>query len=148
MLKFIYITIIYIKTDAYTIKMTDKSTVLKTFNAHFFEFLDDIIRIFPENNDIATARKSFDTIKRANPTIIIKVWGNYVYTPYKEVIDQGNIDFFFDKDYGSDLGSITNGKEVMRIIDTLRDPLRSMDVVNKQHSAKYLLNLSKLSALY
>ena len=148
MLKFIYITIIYIKTDAYTIKMTDKSTVLKTFNAHFFEFLDDIIRIFPENNDIATARKSFDTIKRANPTIIIKVWGNYVYTPYKEVIDQGNIDFFFDKDYGSDLGSITNGKEVMRIIDTLRDPLRSMDVVNKQHSAKYLLILSKLSALY
>ena len=128
--------------------MTDKSTVLKTFNAHFFEFLDDIIRIFPENNDIATARKSFDTIKRANPTIIIKVWGNYVYTPYKEVIDQGNIDFFFDKDYGSDLGSITNGKEVMRIIDTLRDPLRSMDVVNKQHSAKYLLILSKLSALY
>lgn len=128
--------------------MTDKSTVLKTFNAHFFEFLDDIIRIFPENNDIATARKSFDTIKRANPTIIIKVWGNYVYTPYKEVIDQGNIDFFFDKDYGSDLGSIANGKEVMRIIDTLRDPLRSMDVVNKQHSAKYLLNLSKLSALY
>ena len=148
MLKFIYITIIYIKTKAYTIKMADKSTILKTFNAHFFEFLDDIIRIFPENNDIATARKSFETVKRANPTIIIKVWSKHVYTPYKEVIDQGNIEFFFEKDYGADLGAAANGKEVMRIVDTLREPLRSMDAVNKEHSAKYLINLSKLSALY
>lgn len=128
--------------------MTDKSTIIKTFNAHFFEFLDDIIRIFPENNDIATARKSFETVKKANPTIIIKVWSKHVYFPYKEVIDQGNIDFFFEKDYGSELGSISNGKEVMRIIDTLRKPLRSMDAVNKDHSAKYLINLSKLSSLY
>lgn len=128
--------------------MGDKSTILKTFNAHFFEFLDDIIRIFPENNDIATARKSFETVKKANPTIIIKVWSKHVYFPYKEVIDQGNINFFFEKDYGSELGSVTNGKEVLRIIDTLRDPLRSMDAVNKEHSAKYLINLSKLSALY
>jgi len=128
--------------------MADKSTILKTFNAHFFEFLDDIICIFPENNDIATARKSFETVKKANPTIIIKVWSKYVYAPYKGVIEQGNIDFFFEKDYNSDLGSISNGKEVMRIIDTLRDPLRSMDTVNKSHSAKYLINLSKLSSLY
>lgn len=128
--------------------MADKSTILKTFNAHFFEFLDDIIRIFPENNDIATARKSFETVKKANPTIIIKVWNKYVYAPYKDIIEQGNIEFFFEKDYNSDLGSISNGKEVMRIIDTLRDPLRSMDTVNKSHSAKYLINLSKLSSLY
>ena len=102
--------------------MADKSTILKTFNAHFFEFLDDIIRIFPENNDIATARKSFETVKRANPTIIIKVWSKHVYTPYKEVIDQGNIEFFFEKDYGADLGAAANGKEVLRIVDTLREP--------------------------
>jgi hypothetical protein len=40
--------------------MSDKSTILKTFNTHFFDFLDDIISIFPENTDIKTARKSFD----------------------------------------------------------------------------------------
>ena len=72
----------------------------------------------------------------------------YVYAPYKDIIEQGNIEFFFEKDYNSDLGSISNGKEVIRIIDTLRDPLRSMDTVNKSHSAKYLINLSKLSSLY
>jgi hypothetical protein len=128
--------------------MTDKSNILKTFNAHFFEFLDDIVRIFPENTDIATARKSFETIKKANPTIILKVWHKHVYSQYKEVIDQGKVEFFFEKDYGDDLGAVSGGKDVMRIIDTLREPLRSMNDANKQHTAKYLLNLSKLSSLY
>jgi hypothetical protein len=128
--------------------MTDKSNILKTFNAHFIDFLDDIIRIFPENNDIVTARKSFETLKKANPTIILKVWHKHVYSQYKEVIDQGNVDFFFEKDYGNDLGGLSSAKDVMRVIDTLREPLRTMDTTNKQHTAKYLINLSKLSALY
>ena len=54
--------------------MSDKSTLLKTFNTQFFAFLDDIIGILPENKDIAAARKSFFMIKTANASLIIKVW--------------------------------------------------------------------------
>lgn len=128
--------------------MTDKSTILKTFNTHFFDFLDDIIGIFPENTDIATAKKSFETIKRANPTAILKVWSQYVYSPYKTVIDAGNIEFFFEKDYGSDLNLLANSGEIMKIIDVIREPVRSMSETNKAHSMKYIQNLSKLSMLY
>lgn len=128
--------------------MTDKSTILKTFNTHFFDFLDDIIGIFPENTDIATAKKSFETIKRANPTAILKVWSQYVYSPYKAVIDAGNIEFFFEKDYGSDLNLLANSGEIMKIIDVIREPVRSMSETNKAHSMKYIQNLSKLSMLY
>ena len=42
----------------------DKSTVLKAFNNHFFEFIDDIIGIFPENNDIKTTKTFFEMTKR------------------------------------------------------------------------------------
>ena len=122
--------------------MTDKSIVLKTFNLQFFEFLNDILRIFPENTDIATAKKSFETIKRANPTAILKVWSNYVYTPYRDVIDAGNIDFFFEKDYGSDLNSLANSSEIMKTIDILREPIRQMSETNKSHSMKYIQVLS------
>lgn len=128
--------------------MSDKSTILKTFNVHFFEFLDDILRIFPENTDIATARKSFDTIKKANPTAILKAWSKFVYTPYKQVIDEGNINFFFDKDYGSDLNTLANSGEIMKMIDLMREPVRQMSDTNKAHSMKYIQNLSKLSAAY
>ena len=128
--------------------MSDKSSILKTFNTQFFAFLDDIIRIFPDNIDIATARKSFEAIKRANPTIIIKVWKSNVYSTYKASIDNGDIEFFINKDYAADLNSVANSQEVMSVIDTLRAPIREMDSVNKSHTMKYIQVLSKLSELY
>ena len=126
----------------------DKSTLLKTFNTQFFALLDDILRIFPDNVEIAAGRKSFETIKRANPTIIIKVWLTHVYTPYLQSINDGDIEYFINKDYGSDLNSMSNVQDVMKMIDTIREPIRSMDDVNKGHTIKYIQVLSKLSELY
>jgi hypothetical protein len=126
----------------------DKSTLLKTFNTQFFALLDDILRIFPDNVDIAAGRKSFETIKRANPTIITKVWLTHVYTPYRQSINAGDIEYFINKDYGSDLNSVSNVQDVMKMIDTIREPIRSMDDVNKGHTIKYIQVLSKLSELY
>lgn len=128
--------------------MTDKSTILKAFNNHFFDFLADIICVFPDNQDLAVAKTSFETIKRANPTIILKAWKTYVYTPYKDVIDGGDITYFLEKDYSSDLSILANSAEIMKIIDKLRQPIKEMDAVNKEHSIKYIQNLSKLSMLY
>lgn len=128
--------------------MSDKKTLLRTFNAHLFEFLDDIIRIFPDNLDIQTAKTSFLAIKQANPTIIIKTWVQHIYMPYKDTIDSGNIDFFFNKDYSEDLASIANAKEVLKVVDTLRGPVSSMTDQQKQFTMEYLQNLSKLSVLY
>ena len=128
--------------------MSDKSTILKTFNTHFFDFLDDIISIFPENTDIKTARKSFDNIKKLNPSIIIKVWHSYVYMPYSEVIDNGNIEFFFEKDYKVDLQTVANSGEIIKMIDVMRGPMKEMTPTNKAHSTKYVQNLSKLSKIY
>jgi hypothetical protein len=128
--------------------MSDKSTILRTFNTHFFEFIDDISNIFPNNTDLLTARKSFDTIKKANPTIILKSWNSFVYSPYIDKIEAGNINFFFEKNYESDLNHLANGGEVMKIIDSFRDPVKNMSDVNKGYTMKYIQNLSKLSVLY
>jgi hypothetical protein len=128
--------------------MSEKSTLSKTFNNQFFSFWDDIIMIFPENLDLVSSRKAFETIKRANPTLIIKIWYKSVYLTYKTEIDMGDIDFFFNKDYSSDLENVSGSKEVMRIIDTMREPIRTMDSVNKEHTAKYIQIMSKLSEVY
>ena len=128
--------------------MADKSTILKTFNNHFFEFLDDLLMIFPECKELVTARKSLDTIKRLNPSTILKAWLNCVYTPYKELIDNGNMDFFLEKDYGSDLATMSNSNEILKVIDLMRERVRTMTPTNKDHSMKYMQNLSKLAVLY
>jgi hypothetical protein len=128
--------------------MADKSTLLRTFNNHLFEFLDDIIRIFPDNLEMQTAKTSFQTIKRANPTAIVKVWFSYVYMPYREIIDRGDIQFFFQKDYSEDLSILQNSGEIIKIIDTLREPVSNMSEIERAFTMKYLQNLSKLSMMY
>ena len=128
--------------------MTDKTTLLRAFNTHFFEFLDDLLRVFPNNKEISYAKTSFETIKRANPTAIVKSWYNFVFLQYKDVIDNGNITFFIDKDYGSDISHLNKSEEIMKMIDNIRRPIREMDETNKTHALKYIQNLCKLSDLY
>jgi hypothetical protein len=128
--------------------MTDKSTLLRAFNTHMSDFLSDIISIYPENTDIVQARTTLDTVKKANPSLVVKAWFKHVYMPYKDVIDSGNINFFFEKDYSQDVQSLANAADIMKMIDKLRGPIKGMDDTNKEHCAKYIQNLSKISALY
>ena len=128
--------------------MADKSSIIKAFNTHFFSFVDDIISIFPENTDIRSTKTAFELFRKANPTSILKAWHIFVYTPYHEVIERGEIDFFFDKDYKEDLVYMSNANEIMKIIDTLRNPVKEMSDINKAHSMKYIQNLASLSNMY
>jgi hypothetical protein len=128
--------------------MSEKSTIMKAFNTHFFEFIDDILRIFPNNEDLLGAKKSFELIKRANPTAILKSWFAFVYSPYISEIEAGNISFFFEKNYADDLSTLANGGEIMKTIDSFRKPVSEMSDVNKAHTMKYIQNLSKLSVVY
>jgi hypothetical protein len=126
----------------------DKSSILKAFNTLFFDFIDDIIGIFPENQDIRVSKDFFTNVKRANPTALLKAWSTYVYIPYAEIINSGNIDFFFEKNYEDDLTILSNAKDIMKAIDTIREPVRNMSEVNKSHSMKYIQKLSTLSTMY
>ena len=128
--------------------MSDKSTLSRAFNQHLCEFLDDIGRIVPDSSDITTAKTSFETIKKANPSLLVKAWQQKVYTPYKDIIDSGNITFFVEKDYSSDLRSVSNSDNIMKMIDKIRDPIRNMNDINKEHCLKYIQNLSKISTAY
>ena len=79
--------------------MADTSTILRGFNNHLFEFLDDIISIFPENSDLKTAKTFFEFTKKGNVTILIKMWHEFVYKPYGVLLEQGELEHFITKDY-------------------------------------------------
>jgi hypothetical protein len=128
--------------------MSDKSTVLRGFNNLLFEFLDDIISIFPDNMDIKDIRTAFEFFKKANPTSIIKAWHHFVYQPYKDVIEQGDLSFFCEKDYSSDLSYMSNADDIMKAIDKIRNPVKQMNPANKATAMKYVNNLCKLSNVY
>ena len=130
--------------------MTDKSFIVKTFNVHFFEFFEDILKILPDNMNIKTALRSFKTISDLNKTILIKCWHKFVYSIYTDVINTGDITFFFEKDYLTDVSHLANSGAIMDIINSIRQPVKDAceNPVNKQHVITYIQNLSKLSIAY
>jgi hypothetical protein len=128
--------------------MADKTSLNRAFNNHLFEFIDDIVAIYPDNEDIASSHTTFSTIRRANPTALIKAWQSFVYAPYKSEIDAGDIEFFFKKDYSSDLGGVRNGNEIIKVIDKIRGPVQAMNAENRQHCMTYIQNLSRVADAY
>jgi hypothetical protein len=126
-----------------------KSILLKSFHTQLFDFLDDIISIMPDNKELLKSKLYFTTLKQANPTLIIKIWYQYIFIPYRKMIEDGNIDFFLEKDYTEDLQYIPYAADVLRIIDTsIRNPIKEMNVENKDKCAKYIQLISKISEVY
>ena len=123
------------------------SSILKAFCNHLIEFLDDVIRIFPENLDIRTGKTFIESIKRVNPRRLIVLWKECVLDLYEEQINEGNLDFFINKNYTSDLGenSTDKGKQ---IIEDLRFLVKGASLESQEKAMKYIQNLTKLCKLY
>ena len=128
--------------------MADKSTVLRAFNTHLVEFLDDIISIIPGNVGLITTKNSLEIYKKANPALLIKIWYSYVYMPYAEIIEKGDLDFFITKDYSEELSYLHDSNHILNAIDTLRGQIKEMSETNRNHSLEYIRNLCKLSNMY
>ena len=126
----------------------DKSQILKAFNDHFEEFVNDIHLVFPNNDDIATVKTTITQLRKANPRMIMMVFKEHVIAKYKNEIIDGKINFFIDKDYSRDIESTGNSKLILEKIDCLREPVRNMSEEDQKKVIKYLQNLSKLCDLY
>ena len=123
------------------------SNFVTIFNDHFNEFVNDIQSVFPDDTDILTAKNALLAIRKANPKLIVRIWIKYVYNPYKEQIESGNIAFFLVKDYANDLARNDNSDKIMESIDRLRSPIKNMSPENQAKTMKYIQNLSKLAIL-
>ena len=122
-------------------------SILTAFNEHFFEFINDIQEIFPDDHDLLVSKNSLMIVRKANPTMIVKIWNAYVVGKYKSEIEAGNLDFFINKDYSSDFINANNSDKIIEAIDRFRQPIKNMSEQNKLKSIKYIQNLTKLAAL-
>jgi len=127
---------------------SNKSLALNGFNTLFFEFVDRIISLFPNNTELRVARKSFETFKTMNVSIIIKVWYQQVYVPYSQQIMLGDLTYFLEKDYQDDLSALSNVSEIMHTIDSFRHKIRDMNSEDKDVMLNYLQKLTILSNQY
>lgn len=128
----------------------DRATLIRTFNDYLFEFLDDMLKVLPGNKPVMTASRGFRMLIDANKAILIKCWYKFVFLKYKDVISDGDVEFFFEKDYSEDLTKLNNSQQIMEIIDTVRLPAKEIceNPVNKEHITTYVQTLCKLSEMF
>ena len=77
------------------------------------------------------------------------MWTTLIVGKYKNEIESGNLTFFMEKDYSTDLSdSKQNNDHIMEAIDRLRAPVKAMTKESQEKTMKYIQNLTKLAAMY
>ena len=126
------------------------SSILKAFNNHLSEFMNDLCVVFPNDLDIKVSKTTVSTLIKFNPSKIIKLWNLHI-CKYSNEIENGDIEYFLNKDYSDDLNNL-NKNEVLdnasEIIDKFREPVRNMGKENQEKALKYIQNLNKLCKVY
>lgn len=124
------------------------SGILKLFNNHLIDFMDDILNIFPNNIDLKTAKTFIVNLKKYNPKSIITTWYDFIAIPYKKEIMIGDFSFFEEKDYSFDLKESQSPEQILKTINEIRKEVANTTENNKKKTMQYLQNLSKMSILY
>lgn len=134
-----------LKINLFKLIMT--TNLISAFNDHFFEFVNDVQNVFPDDVDILKAKNCFVFVRKTNPKLIVKIWKSCVVDKYRAEIESGNIQFFIDKDYKNDVSVSPYSDNITEAIDRLRDPVKKMDEENQNKTMKYIQNLTKVSDL-
>jgi hypothetical protein len=127
----------------------NKNQIIETFNKHFMEFIVDIERVFPNDTDITTMRKSLSKSLMLMPKTLIRMFNDSFVQIYSSEIENGDLNFFIENNYRTKHGyKETDNVWVLDKIDILRAPIRDMDAEEKTKVVQYMKNLKKLSDLY
>ncbi len=126
----------------------DKSVYLKAFNNQFVEFLEDIERVIPNNSDVLTAKNALLRLKKANPKLILTGWYKWVAQRFSKEIENGDYDFFINKDYKEEWQGSSNEGPILEAIDRMRNIVKHCDESSKETALEYVSNLCGLSKIY
>lgn len=127
----------------------NKNQIIDTFNKHFLEFIMDVERVFPNDTDIMSSRKTLSKSLVLMPKSLIRMFNDSFVAIYGNEIDNGDLNFFIENNYREKHGyKPTDDVWVLDKIDVLREPIKKMSDDDKSKVIQYLKNLKKLSDLY
>lgn len=119
-------------------------TYLTAFNNLVLKFNDDLIYIFPEENDFKVYKRGIIMLNSANAKKIYTLFRNYSLL-YRKNIESKNEDFFINNSYENVLGNDNQGIE--SIINKLKFYWNQLSENNKEKIWEYLNSLLKLADL-
>ncbi len=125
-------------------------SLVKVFSEHLLDFYEELIKLYPRNNELKAGKTIVETLKKFNPKKLIESWQKMIAIPYGEKVMQGDITFFLNHNYEKEL-NITHKYDRKTNEDwmkEIKDIVRNMEESNLQKSIKYFQNLTKICRLY
>ena len=124
-----------------------QKTLKQLFCTQLIEFMDDVLRIFPNNLDLKTGKTFIVGLTKVSKKKLVSIWKTSVVDIYEELIMNGDKEYFINKDYSEDLGEGGTDK-MMSVVEDIRMLIRNTSEENKDKAIKYLQNLTKICKLY
>ena len=124
-----------------------QKSLKEVFCTQLLEFIDDILRVFPNNLDLKTGKTFIVGLTKVSKRKLIGIWKTSVVDVYEEAIMRGDKEYFINKDYSEDLGEGGTDK-MMSVVEDVRVLIRNTSEENKDKAIKYLQNLTKICKLY
>tara|TARA_B100001287_G_C22393411_1_gene394398 strand:+ start:179 stop:577 length:399 start_codon:yes stop_codon:yes gene_type:complete len=124
-----------------------QKSLKEVFCTQLLEFMDDILRVFPNNLDLKTGKTFIVGLTKVSKRKLIGIWKTSVVDVYEEAIMRGDKEYFINKDYSEDLGEGGTDK-MMSVVEDVRLLIRNTSEENKDKAIKYLQNLTKICKLY
>ena len=115
------------------------------FNVTFNEFIDDIIRIFPNDQDLKVYKAGIQTAIVLDNKYIITRFNDSIVDKYGKQLLERNDTFFLNHDY---IDVISYNKEYNALILKVKNAWSSMNNENKEIMWKYFKILILLSNKY
>jgi len=124
-------------------------SLAKVFCEHLYDFYNELIILYPKNNELKAGRTIVETFKNYNPKKLLESWRLLILIPYEKQVLAGNLDFFLNHNFQTE---IQNGKyskkESEDWMEEIKILVRNMEEENLQKSVKYFQNLTKICKLY
>ena len=120
------------------------TSYLTAFNTVVFNFNDDLIQTFPEENDFKVYRRGLEWLKESNAKKICNLFKVYTFN-YKEKIISKDESFFLATNYNDVVD--TNNEGIVLVINKLKKYWTVLSKENQDKIWDYLNTLLKLADL-
>ena len=131
-----------------------KITVQRAFNDIFFRFMDELIKMFLNDTDYLVSKSTFETMKRSNPSILIKGWYKYISFQFiGDTENQTNFEtfvlLFLENPIENKIPEISNFlKKLCNEFEHIIHSKENAEIQKNEIIKQYFTQLNKLSLMY
>jgi hypothetical protein len=124
-----------------------KEECINLFNTKIKEFIQDLNRVYPDDDDLLKFKTSINILLLVNDKQLIKMYKDMVYMKYKDQIMKNEEDFFMNHDYVEERGEHTE-EFTDRLISKIKSYWKTMNDENKEIVWSYFILMTKLCEKY